>query len=60
MNVTGVWLRSIGSDLGMNLEVLVEIDGKWRLVIEELADGNISHIVEEAGMANAPADTITA
>jgi hypothetical protein len=59
MNITGVWLRSMGSDFGTDLEVLIEIDGQWRLVIEELADSTISHIVEEPGMASAPRDTLT-
>jgi hypothetical protein len=55
MNVTGVWLRRVGQDL----LVLIEVEGEWRPVIRELADGKISHIVEEPGMASAPRDTLT-
>ena len=44
--VEGVWLRSIGDEL----QVLVECNGAWRNVITEARDGNISHIVEEAGI----------
>jgi hypothetical protein len=52
--VTGVWLRKTTSGL---LEVLVETDGVWRLVVEEICDdGPISHIVEPAGILGAPAD----
>jgi hypothetical protein len=52
--VTAVWLRKIGSDV----EALLEIDGEWRLVIQELDDGNYSHITEASGIRAAPlADT---
>jgi hypothetical protein len=52
--ISAVWLRKIGSDV----EVLLEIDGEWRLVIQELDDGNFSHITEASGIKAAPlADT---
>lgn len=47
--VGGVWLRKVGS----NVQVLVEVDGFWRLAIEEPDDGNYSHIVEPAGIRSA-------
>lgn len=45
---TAVWLRKIGD----YVEVLVEIEGTWRMAIRELADSNFSHIAEGAGMRN--------
>lgn len=46
--ITGLWLRSKGSD---RLQVLVEMDGGWRIVIEESTNNeNISHIVEPLGI----------
>lgn len=56
MEVTGVWLRTIGDEV----QVLVEHEGTWRLAVAELRDGNISHIVEESGLAKAPADRVVA
>jgi hypothetical protein len=53
--VTAVWLRKVGSDV----DVLLEIDGVWRLVIQELDDGNYSHIVEESGIRSAEVGIIT-
>lgn len=46
MNITAVWLRKIGE----NAEALIEVDGLWRLAIEEPVDGNFSHIVEQSGL----------
>lgn len=48
--VSGVWLRRIGD----YAEVLVEIDGDWRLAIVERLDGFFSHIIEPSGMQSAP------
>ena len=46
--ITGVWLRG-GADSA--LEVLVEIDKQWRLVIVESGSSDlISHIVEPLGI----------
>jgi hypothetical protein len=67
--ITGVWLRTIkhypGNERGEHetedIEVLVEIDGRWRKVIEEISadqGGPISHIVEVAGITKAPLDTV--
>ncbi len=50
ISVSGVWLRRVGDDI----QVLVETNGRWKLVITELMDGQISHIVEPAGIKNAP------
>ena len=55
INVTGVWLRTIGD----RVQVMVELDGKeWRIVNDEqLHDGAktiISHITEPAGIVGCP------
>jgi hypothetical protein len=47
IEIGAVWLRKIGHDV----QVLVEVEGRWRLVISEPEDGNYSHIVEAAGIA---------
>lgn len=55
--VSGVWLRTLGGQM----QVLVEIDGVWRLVIDEYAplrEQSISHIVEPSGMLAAPVDPL--
>lgn len=52
--VTGIWLRRMDEEV----QVLAEIDGEWKLVIEEHHEGMFSHIVEEAGMAKAPVDDL--
>jgi hypothetical protein len=56
--VTGIWLRNIviGPVDVPTIEVLAEIDGEWRLVIDEMGEGPISHIVEPGGMRSAPRD----
>ena len=44
--IGGVWLvANAGS-----IEVLVEVNGKWLSVIDEINDGPISHIVEPSGI----------
>lgn len=62
--ITGVWLRTAGGESGpgRRLEVLVEVDGNWRLIQSEPTnhDGEISHITEPLGIVYAPADTVTA
>lgn len=50
--VNAVWLRGVGNEL----EVLVEIDGQWHLLITEGRTGPISHICENAGIRRAPID----
>ena len=48
VSIGGVWLvANAGS-----IEVLVEVNGQWRSVIDEINDGVISHIVEPAGIKN--------
>ncbi|MDP2270904.1 MAG: hypothetical protein Q8K32_09250 [Archangium sp.] len=59
VGVTGVWLRTAGGEAGpRRLEVLVEVDGKWRLLQSEPTNhfGAISHITEPAGIELAPED----
>jgi hypothetical protein len=48
--VQGVWLRRIGDEA----QVLVQIEGNWRLCAKEPMDGNFSHIVEPSGIVKAP------
>lgn len=52
--VGGIWLRSIGD----NIEVLVERDGQWYVVIQEYGN-TISHIVEPLGILNGKPDQVT-
>lgn len=54
VGVRGIWLRKIGD----SVQVLAEGDDGWRLVIEEAADGNFSHIVEPSGILSAPLDPL--
>lgn len=54
VTITAVWLRNIGPDV----EVLVEVDGKFRLVITELKDGTFSHIAEGNNASNWPIDPL--
>lgn len=62
ITIEGVWLRTVGSQS----QVLVQIDGQWRLVIGETiftADGKlapVSHIVEPSGVMASPVDKVTA
>lgn len=64
--ISGIWLRprlpSKDEKYG-RVEVLVEVDGKWRVVCsEQLMDGDktiISHIAESGGIKNSELDTVT-
>lgn len=57
--VTGVWLRKATAHNGGRLEVLAEVDGVWRLVIDDVADdGPISHIAEPSRIRTAPVDDL--
>jgi len=47
ISVEGIWLRRIGDWV----EVLVEIDRKWKTIIREHYDGPFSHICEPNGIA---------
>jgi len=49
ISVEGIWLRRIGDWV----EVLVEIDRKWKTIIREHFDGPFSHICEPSGVAKA-------
>jgi hypothetical protein len=54
MEVTGIWLRKQHAHLGNNIEVLIEVDGDWRLLTRQVSDtGPISHIFEEGAMEKA-------
>lgn len=53
--VTALWLRKIGRQVQM----LAEIDGKWRLIWEEWEDGTFSAICESRGFDNKPIDVVT-
>lgn len=50
--VSGVWLRKIGHVV----QVLVEVQDGWLLVIEEDERGNYSHVVETSGIRSAKID----
>lgn len=56
--VSGIWLRKKFAHLGGEIQVLVEVDGVWRLLgTWPNDDGCISHIFEPAGIRNAPYDS---
>lgn len=59
VEVSGIMLRQVVNPKGVGsvpkLQVLAEVDGEWRIVIEGLADGPISHIVETGGIRNGKA-----
>ncbi|MEW6737503.1 MAG: hypothetical protein AB1489_39845 [Acidobacteriota bacterium] len=50
IEISGIWLLRRGKDA----QVLVEINGEWRLAISELYDSNFSHIAEPIGSGNWP------
>src|SRR3984885_3294411 len=56
VSVTGIWLRFIEG----KTQVLAEVEGKWRLLMEEPLDGNptYSHIYEPSGIRTAPLDPL--
>jgi hypothetical protein len=54
IGITGLWIRRIGADV----HALVEVDGEWRKVIVEQADGAFSHIAEQSGIRNSPVDDL--
>jgi hypothetical protein len=60
VSVTGIWLRKSPDHYDGRVEVLAEVDGQWRKAIEypNPHDGPISHIVEPAGIRNAPPDDL--
>lgn len=52
--ITGVWVHRNFDHLNGELEVMVEIDGKWRSIQKHPPEGYISHITETRGMLAAP------
>lgn len=55
--VSGIWLRTVSD----GLQVLAEVEGKWRIVIEEAAsteDLMMSHIVEPSGILDGDIDDL--
>jgi hypothetical protein len=60
VGITGVWLRT---GEGQKLQVLVEVDGKWRLLRsgngERYTEGEISQIWEARGFRDAHLDPVT-
>ena len=50
-----IWLRRIGD----KVQVLVEIDNRWYMAIEEHVDGSFSHIAEPGGAIDWPLDPVT-
>jgi hypothetical protein len=55
IKIKGIWLRRIGD----RIQVLAERDDGWHLIIDELIDGQVSHIVEPSGIVSAPLDEIS-
>lgn len=56
--ISGLWLRTYGNEV----QVLVERNGKWHMVIAEYADireSTISYIVGSAGIEQIIADAMT-
>jgi hypothetical protein len=56
VSVGGIWLRFIEG----KVQVLAEVKGKFRLLMEEPVDGNptFSHIYEPSGIRTAPIDPL--
>ena len=54
--ISGVWLRFIEG----KVQVLAEVEGKWRMLMEESLEGNptFSHIYEPLGVRSAPVDLL--
>jgi len=53
IEITAVWLRRMGTDA----QVLVEIDGEWKLAAHDYFGSNFSHIAEALGSKHWPVDT---
>jgi hypothetical protein len=53
--ITGIWLRRIGDDA----EVLVEVNGIWYKAITEHAWGNYSHIASPRGFKHWKMDSLS-
>lgn len=47
IEINGLWLRRIGDQV----QVLVQINGRWRIVMEEQFDSEFSRVVEPGGIA---------
>ena len=63
VKVEGVWVRKIQHEDRQCVEVLVELEGRWRRVYCEPAanfiTGEVSHIIEPGGIIDAPLDPFT-
>ncbi len=60
--ITGVWVRTAGQGRERRVEVLVELEGRFRLIQTHpewaITSGEISHITEPAGMQRATLDPL--
>jgi hypothetical protein len=54
--VTALWLRKIGDQVQM----LAEVDGRWRLIWEEFEEGPFSAICEARAFREKPYDRFSA
>ena len=45
--ISGLWIRKFDED---HIQVLLEIDNEWKLILDEPLFGSISHIVEPLGI----------
>lgn len=52
--VSAVWLRRIGD----KAQILAEVGGVWRILVEEYLDSNFSHIVEARAIEFAKPDPL--
>lgn len=57
VTTTAIWLRRIGGERNGRVQVLLEIDDVWRVVIDDAADANYSHIAEGRGAEKWPVDS---
>ena len=53
--ISATWLRRRGD----KVQLLVELDGHWRLLTEESVDGCFSRIIESCQFSGAPLDPVT-
>lgn len=60
--VSGIWIRKRGTGEDAEAEVLAEVRGEFRSIfstkLERFTDGEVSCIVEPAGIEDAPRDSL--
>lgn len=62
VEVSGIWIRKRGLGDNAHVEVLAEVGDEFRRIfrqrVDSFTDGEVSHIVEDAGIVNAPPDDL--